>query len=96
MNDLLNQCKKALKKTSHIHLVEERMQAINKALRAYGVESINGEKYCGYYWQNCCALYVNMGDTYLPTILYNVVTGKYSVTSWGDWVEKHNDKYKIF
>ena len=33
------------------------------------------------------ALYVNMGDSYAPTIVYDVASGEYLFTSWGDVVE---------
>jgi hypothetical protein len=91
----LNDCKKAIKKTAKIQLVEERMNAINKCLEGYGVESINCNVYYHHYWGNCCALYVNMGDTYTPTVIYNAITGKYAAMCWGDFVEKYQTKYKI-
>jgi hypothetical protein len=34
------------------------------------------------------ALYVNMGDTYVPTLIYDVKKQKFIVASWGDWYEK--------
>ena len=35
------------------------------------------------------ASYVNMGDTYVATILYDIEKGEFFVTSWGDWVEEY-------
>lgn len=34
------------------------------------------------------ALYVNRGDTYAATTLYDVAEGEYLATSWGDWLER--------
>lgn len=33
------------------------------------------------------AYYVNMGDTYTPTILLDLDKARVYATSWGDWVE---------
>jgi hypothetical protein len=35
------------------------------------------------------AEYVNMGDTYNATILYNVKSQNFYVTTWGDFVERN-------
>lgn len=96
MDTLLNDCKKALKKTANIHNVNDRLEAINKALSAYGIEDIRGGKHWHHYYCDICALYVNMGDTYIPTIVYDAIKGKFIVCSWGDFVEKHQTKYQIF
>lgn len=67
---------------------ELRMCAINAILEGYGVESLEGE-WRNDYWANIVAVYVNMGDTYLPTIVQHRDQG-WLVSSWGDLVE--NDK----
>jgi hypothetical protein len=38
--------------------------------------------------------YVNMGDTYDTTLLYDHKTGRFSVGSWGDIVEKQPDRFR--
>ena len=70
------------------HEEELKMEAINAALGGYGVEAIIG-RYVDRSHQDIQATYVNMGDTYTPTILHDSVTGNFVVTSWGDWVESH-------
>jgi hypothetical protein len=35
------------------------------------------------------AEYVNSGDTYSPTVLYDYSEGKFYLTTYGDWVEKY-------
>jgi hypothetical protein len=50
----------------------------------------------------CCdmktvALYVNMGDTYDATIIYDCLKDKFYVGTWGDWYEwrKKNKDYGL-
>ena len=33
------------------------------------------------------ALYVNRGDTYVPTILYDRLSDQFRIIAWGDYVE---------
>jgi hypothetical protein len=58
--------------------VERLLSAINETMQGHGVEHI-GEN----------ALYVNTGDTYSPTLLYDYSTGTIRLTTWGDFVETH-------
>ena len=66
------------------------MEAFNEILDGYGVEAIPEP---GNY-HNACILYVNMGDTYFPTVCYH--GGKYKYRSWGDMVEQLEAKGVIF
>lgn len=62
---------------------ERAMEALSEVLDGYGAEALwpEGE----YLWPR--ATYVNMGDTYAPTILYDYASQRFAVTSWGDYVE---------
>lgn len=53
----------------------------DSAIQGYGVESIR----CPV--RGLLAVYVNTGDTYSPTLLCNIATGAWRVTTWGDYVE---------
>lgn len=71
---------------------ERLMCALDEILEGYGVEPI---------WSEDDELiptaeYVNMGDTYVTTLLLNRVTGSIQITSWGDWVEKNKRRYKLW
>ena len=68
---------------------ERTMEAINIVLEGYGVEGINGQWLDNYYC-DIIATYVNMGDTYDATILFDHATGNYRLTSFGDYVEARN------
>ena len=64
------------------------MEQANDMLEGYGVESISIGDWSDRYWGGTVALYVNMGDTYVPTLIYDVKKQKFIVASWGDWYEK--------
>ena len=61
-------------------LHEQKMEALNEILEGYGVEAIETATYVA-------ARYVNLGDTYTPTIL-RTSKGHYRLQSWGDFVER--------
>lgn len=57
------------------------LRAADVLLDGFGIEAIfdgDGE---------CVAEYVNTGDTYTGTILWDRDSGEVSLTSYGDWVE---------
>jgi hypothetical protein len=83
-----------MEKTGQRRSVEQAMDRIDEILHGYGVESIRGNTWDGF-WTDCIALYVNMGDTYTPTVLYDVNKDVFVVTDWGTWVEINQDRYDI-
>ena len=73
---------------------EARMAAIDKILHTCGVEAIENEDggFDDPYWGSAIALYCNAGDTYAPTILYDIEACRYKITTWGDWYEANEAK----
>ena len=68
--------------------------AINELLTGYGVESISNDYiYINSYYMNICATYINFGDTYINTILFDHLTEKFTIISYGDYYEKYIQKY---
>lgn len=59
------------------------MSALNDLLAGFGVEGIFHPNES----DKLIAEYVNQGDTYATTILRDVESGKYILTSYGDWLE---------
>ena len=74
--------------------IDTLLDDVNDALRAHGIESIEGTWHDRYY-QNIVALYVNMGDTYNGTILYDTTKNRFYATSWGDWVERNGERLGV-
>ena len=52
-----------------------------------GVESIESEYQDDRYWGKAIGLYVNTGDTYNLTIVYNIIDQHFEFVSWGDFFE---------
>ena len=67
---------------------DEAMEAANRILNGHNVEGIRGEDYqVDKYWMDTVLLYVNLGDTYDTTILYDTEDKEFSIGSWGDFME---------
>lgn len=75
--------------------VDEQLDRLNTALDGFGIEAIEGAEERSNYYGNIVALYVNMGDTYDTTLLYDVPHRRFIQTSWGDWVERNQERYGI-
>lgn len=86
--------KTAIDSASHGPKAEDAMILADRFMEAHGVEAIEGEWVDGYYG-NIVASYVNTGDTYNPTLLHESETGRFILTSWGDWVERNQKRYGI-
>ena len=72
--------------------VDKVMDAMDRFLHGFGVEAIHSEyTWVSHYYGDITALYVNMGDTYDTTVLYDTEENEYHVTTWGDWYEGTED-----
>lgn len=80
--------------TDYERHVNKALDLANRFMQAYGVEAVRG-KWVDNYYGDAVALYVNTGNSYTGTLLYDTVRGKFEVTSWGDFVEKYERRYKI-
>lgn len=75
-------------------LNELKTCAINEVLQGYGIESITCDYlYIDSYHQNVCATYINLGDTYINTVLLDNESAKFLINSWGNYYEKYIQKY---
>ena len=63
---------------------EKAMREADKILGGYGVEAVFEE---GEYDGNPAMTYINTGDTYNATLVYDVDEDELYVSTWGDWVE---------
>ena len=61
------------------------LETMNDYLGGHGVESLYGG-------DDIIAEYINFGDTYSPTLLYNIAEAEFELTSWGDWYEEWESK----
>lgn len=73
---------------ARLDAAEARLSRTSEAFDGHGVEFI---------WRNETdrfsphavpdALYINYGDPYIRTLLYDVRRGEYLTVAWGDWLE---------
>jgi len=73
-------------------MVDLALDFFNDILNGYGVEPIRGE-YVDKYYMNTNLLYVNRGDTYTPTVIYDTKEEEFFVCSWGDIVEGDEKRF---
>ena len=64
------------------------MHAANEVIGGHGVEALECEHGPHGPRMEPHAVYINMGDTYITTLIREH-TGRYIVSSWGDYVERH-------
>ena len=64
--------------------VEKAMRDADKILGTHGVEAVFEE---GDYDGDAAMTYLNTGDTYAMTLVYDVGEDELYVSTWGDWVE---------
>lgn len=68
--------------------VDAVLAEANQMLDGHGVEGLNPEgAWVNHYYQNIVALYVNLGDPYKATLLYDTDFGVFVVAGWGDFLE---------
>jgi len=69
-----------------------RLTALDELLGTFGVEPIRTTEHIDRYWFDCRACYLNTGDTYNTTILFDTKKDRFYLTSWGDFVESLEGK----
>jgi len=68
------------------------MNAVSELIEGYGVEEIRQSNLWDHYWNDFRYVYVNMGDAYAGTLVYDTSKDKYFVSSWGDVAERLGNK----
>jgi hypothetical protein len=72
---------------------EDALKQINDLVDGFGVEYLQPDEDRGDdFTAEYPAYYINMGDTYKPTLLYDGETGKIYLTTWGSWYEYYADQ----
>lgn len=84
---------KRMKACDSFKEVDSILEEANKIMGGFGVAAVPGNEWMKYYL-DICLLYINMGDTYSKTLLYDTVKEKFLIGSWGDFVESHPRRFK--
>lgn len=68
----------------------EKLTVLNELIDGHGIEAIqvSSELYQDRYYGNCIGEYVNLGDTYELTIVWNTIDHEFEFISWGDYFEQ--------
>ena len=86
----------ALKKNARTHNeVDLALEEINRLIEGYGVEVVRGRPWVDHFYQDINLLYVNMGDTYAPTVIYDTLKERFYITTWGDIIERQVKRFDI-
>jgi len=76
--------------------IDAALENANKRIKGFGVESVRGRLWVSHYFQDINLLYVNKGDTYAPTIVYDTLKDIWYVgTSWGDIVGSDMKRFEV-
>ena len=86
--DTAKEVKKLMVYPGSASKAEANIEKIDKLIEHHGVEVIRGEDVHDSYFQDAIALYSNSGDTYAPTIIYDIEDKEYLLTTVGDYQEK--------
>lgn len=73
---------------------DNKMDRINELLGGFGVESVRGDRYDNYFGDSV-AVYVNRGDQYKVTVIYNVVRSRFVLSDLEDFITRYADRYGI-
>lgn len=72
------------------------LNRINDILEGHGVETIMSAEHTNRWGMaDYVAMYVNMGDTYDLTVIYDVPRGKFFIADLGTWLERNARRYHI-
>jgi hypothetical protein len=68
---------------------EIKMEALDELLGGCGVEAIEADNFSDTYYGNFAASYVNLGDSYVTTIVLCHRSRRFILMSMGDYVETY-------
>jgi len=75
---------------------DHALKNLSSLIGGMGVESTRGRDWVSNYYQDINLLYVNKGDTYAPTIVYDTKKDIWYIgTSWGNIVESDIKRFEI-
>jgi hypothetical protein len=63
----------------------------NFAMGAHGVECMRSHDLNHPYFGDIAMEYVNMGDQYAMTLIFDVATRSYALTDYTDWMQRYEE-----
>lgn len=75
--------------------VDIALTVINTLMGGHGIEAItNSNAFVDSYYRDTVGLYINIGDTYKKTIIFDTKRRRFVYLSVGDFVEQKDKEYK--
>ena len=71
--------------------INDTLKTVSVLLHGYGVEYAPSKQ--DTYGRGRGLEYVNMGDTYAPTIIYDCLHQRFICASWGDIIESERNRF---
>lgn len=90
----INDIRIAMESAVNHKSIDDCLDTCNEILRGNGIGVIIDNQFYGYYG-DIGLLYVNMGETYAATIIYDTRKDKFMVCSLGDIVEREEKRFNI-
>jgi hypothetical protein len=91
---------KAIRDARNMREVERQMDKIDRLIGGHGVEALYFKEGLGIRGfasemeDELLAVFVNTGDLYNPTVLWDAKKDTVTLTSWGDFTERLPRKYR--
>ncbi len=80
--------------SSYGRRIEVALDEVSTLMGAYDFEVIRGNSHDSF-WMDGVLAYVNRGDTYDTTVVYDINEDRFRIMSYGAWVETHGDEYDV-
>lgn len=90
----VKQIRQAMEDVTGYKDVDRCLDTCNQILKGYGVEETRDNNHSSYF-QDIGLLYVNMGDAYVPTIIYDTRKSRFYVTCWEDIIEAEQKRFSV-
>lgn len=74
--------------------IDTALDTANDYLGGYGVEALRDTEWTNYYL-DIGVLYVNLGDPYYKTLMYDTRTGRYIAAAWGDYIDTRANRKRF-
>lgn len=86
--DIDLECFEVARKMVWHDMTDVKLEIINSIMNASGIESITCENaHIDNYYYSTIALFINVVDPYIDTIIYDTSENEFELTSYGNWLE---------
>lgn len=69
-------------------IIEQMLCAANEIMDGFGIEVIRSSKTWQQFWCDVRFVYINAGDVYVPTLVFNTVAQSFSINCMADLADR--------